>query len=478
MKVLKKEENFWKKNQGIKQGVNQGVNQIRNVSNGMKRSLRASNIGEAEQEEQEANNSSQGGSVSFSSLEKNFSNGNQRSVPSAQSMQKNSVAPKQRNVQSSQTSTSYPYHENFLQNIVNENHAPYSEKQKKQNRSRYQNGSRHQSSNSPYGWGSTTGKNQWSAWESAKAGASPEMTGTSHFVSGQAVGGTASGAAGSTAASAGVTATGATGSAASGAATGVVSGAAGGVVGVAVSGTVSVLQKGKEYIEDALQRSRQVRQEQKNQSGNESSGTITAFFGMAVMSIIIISVLVCSIAAMLYSISARGQSIVEVAQAELEVWEDNIGGEKYKDWYGIDGNWCAIFVSWCSDQCGYIEDGIMPKTASVRTMSEWYKEREQYQSKSSGYEPKAGDIVFFQENGSHTGIVIDYDSATRTVTTIEGNTGSSSTTPYHEGSRVKEKSYPLTHYKISGYGLPDYPFESNEPPTEIMEEVALLPKKM
>ncbi|MBO5259516.1 MAG: CHAP domain-containing protein [Agathobacter sp.] len=557
MEVLKKEENPWKKNKGVKKGVDQGVNLVRNASTGIKRSLRASNIGEAEQEEQEAKNSSQGGSVSFSSLEKTFSNEkgstnhpinvqssmranhsvnvqspvstnhpvnvqspvsanhlvsmqhpvhkqptemqSRRSVKRTQNLQKDPVASTQMNVQNSQTEWRYQngysqqpdvlfpespdyvksppeIFSNHSETVQGRSHQYWCSGVRKRKASVSKNGSQSGNRN-PYGWGSSTGKNKWSSWESAKVGASPEMTGTSNFIGGQAMGGTTSQAAGSSVATVGGTVTGATGSAASGAATGAASGAAGGVVGVAVSGTVSVLQKGKEYIEEALQRSRQVRQEQKNQSGNGNSGTMTTFFGMAVMSIIIISVLVCSIAAMFYSISTRGRSIVEVAQAELEVWEDNIGGEKYKDWYGIDGNWCAMFVSWCSDQCGYIDDEIMPKTASVRTMSDWYKERNQYQSKGSGYEPKAGDIIFFQEYGSHTGIVIDYDSETKTVTTIEGNTGSSSTDPYHEGSRVKQKNYPLTHYKISGYGLPDYPFEETQTSTERTEEVALLPKK-
>ena len=25
--------------------------------------------------------------------------------------------------------------------------------------------------------------------------------------------------------------------------------------------------------------------------------------------------------------------------------------------------WCACFVSWCADQCGYIESGLVPKFA-------------------------------------------------------------------------------------------------------------------
>lgn len=152
--------------------------------------------------------------------------------------------------------------------------------------------------------------------------------------------------------------------------------------------------------------------------------------------------------------------IIEVAEQEEEVWEYNIGGKKYKQWYGIDGNWCAMFVSYCANECGYIEAGIMPKSASVANMAAWYKQRQQfvYKTDSFGmyYEPKAGDIIFFQNGMSHVGIVVAYDSETKKVTVIEGNTGSSSTQPYHAGSRVKRKIYPITYNKITGYGQPDY----------------------
>lgn len=76
---------------------------------------------------------------------------------------------------------------------------------------------------------------------------------------------------------------------------------------------------------------------------------------------------------------------------------------------------------------------------------------------------------------SHTGLVVDYDPETKTVTTIEGNTGTSDTTPYHKGSRVKEKRYPLTYRTIAGYGTPEYPADeegTEEAGTEGVTETA------
>ena len=58
---------------------------------------------------------------------------------------------------------------------------------------------------------------------------------------------------------------------------------------------------------------------------------------------------------------------------------------------------------------------------------------------------------------SHTGIVTGYNPETKKLTTIEGNSGRSSTTPYHKGSHVKEHTYLITYSKIAGYGTPQYP---------------------
>ena len=161
----------------------------------------------------------------------------------------------------------------------------------------------------------------------------------------------------------------------------------------------------------------------------------------------------------------EGLKIVAVAEQELESSDLNIGGDKYKKWYGMDDNWCAMFVSWCADQCGYIKDGTMPRTASVANMAQWYMKADLYQKKESGYEPKAGDIIFFGNGKSHTGIVVDYDKENQIVITIEGNTGTSFAKPYHKGSQVKKCKYPLNYKYTVGYGTPEYPAEEDSTET-------------
>lgn len=149
--------------------------------------------------------------------------------------------------------------------------------------------------------------------------------------------------------------------------------------------------------------------------------------------------------------------IVEAAQNGLNDADKTVGGYRYKNWYGMDANWCAMFVSYCADKCGFIEKGIMPKTASVAASKQWYINNNLYHDAASGYVPKAGDIIIFGNGMSHTGIVTGYNPETKKLTTIEGNSGRSSTTPYHKGSHVKEHTYSITYSKIAGYGTPQYP---------------------
>ena len=87
----------------------------------------------------------------------------------------------------------------------------------------------------------------------------------------------------------------------------------------------------------------------------------------------------------------------------------NEGGQPYWSWYGFEGRveWCACFVSWCADQCGYIESGIIPKFAGCVDGANWFKGNGQWQDRN--YEPQAGNIIFFDWEGDgetdHVGIV-------------------------------------------------------------------------
>lgn len=134
-------------------------------------------------------------------------------------------------------------------------------------------------------------------------------------------------------------------------------------------------------------------------------------------------------------------AIVEVARAEL----GNVGGEKYWKWYGFSSrvDWCAIFCSWCADQCGYIESGTLPRFSVVGDGASWFKTRHRWAGR--GYSPRPGDFIFFdyEQDGvlDHVGIVENCDG--KVVTTIEGNSGDA----------CKRNSYVVGNSLIAGYGL-------------------------
>ena len=103
--------------------------------------------------------------------------------------------------------------------------------------------------------------------------------------------------------------------------------------------------------------------------------------------------------------------IVAVALSQV----GNVGGQPYWNWYGFSYRveWCACFVSWCADQCGYIDAGILPKFAGVYGGIAWFKERGQWLDNSAIPEP--GMIAFFDWAGDdapdHVGIVESCDGA-------------------------------------------------------------------
>ena len=137
-------------------------------------------------------------------------------------------------------------------------------------------------------------------------------------------------------------------------------------------------------------------------------------------------------------------SMAAVAQSQI----GNVGGEPYWSWYGYNDRveWCAIFVSWVADQCGYLDTGVLPKMEGVRPYVDWFIERGQWQGRD--YEPRPGDIIFFdwESDGlaDHVGIVEKVEDGL--VYTIEGNTGDT----------CAERRYPVGNAPIYGFGLPSY----------------------
>lgn len=89
---------------------------------------------------------------------------------------------------------------------------------------------------------------------------------------------------------------------------------------------------------------------------------------------------------MLAGATGGSNDIVEVAKQYI----GNVGGQPFWSWYGFSNRveWCACFVSFCANECGYIEAGIIPKFASCQSEGvAWFQTCGLWQDGS--YTPKA-----------------------------------------------------------------------------------------
>lgn len=153
--------------------------------------------------------------------------------------------------------------------------------------------------------------------------------------------------------------------------------------------------------------------------------------------------------AVLYGIYSGDDAIVKAALSQV----GNAGGEPYWSWYGFNSRveWCACFVSWCFNECGYLDTGTAPKFAGCVGGVEWFRSREQWADNT--IEPAPGMIVFFDWNdpngasgpqdgeADHVGIVEKCENGI--VYTIEGNSGDA----------CRQNQYPIGYYEILGYGI-------------------------
>lgn len=145
------------------------------------------------------------------------------------------------------------------------------------------------------------------------------------------------------------------------------------------------------------------------------------------------------------------------AVAEFALQFEGEGHSRFTTYKTTDGwqfwgdNWCAMFVSYCFDNCGLIPS-VLPKSyvGCGTACSDWMPtgqivSRQQYPI------PKSGDIIFYARGSDiyHTGIVTDCDGTY--VYTIEGNSGSSGTSPYWMGSKVTAHKISINAGNIYAY---------------------------
>ena len=138
-----------------------------------------------------------------------------------------------------------------------------------------------------------------------------------------------------------------------------------------------------------------------------------------------------------------GDAIVDVALSQV----GNVGGEPYWSWYGFTNHveWCACFVSWCADQCGYLDSGTYPKFSGCVFGMQWFQQRGLWLDGSA--EPVPGMLIFFDwatQDGvpDHVGIVEKVENGV--VYTVEGNSR----------DMCRQRQYSLGSGVILGYGMP------------------------
>lgn len=162
--------------------------------------------------------------------------------------------------------------------------------------------------------------------------------------------------------------------------------------------------------------------------------------------------------AVIHGVSAS-DDIVDLALSQL-----GNTGEIYWTYMGYNSRveWCACFVSWCANECGYIEDGTLPKTASCSTGVQWFKGHDRWEDptyvdttgQTVPYIPAPGDIIYFdwdkaETNGQdgtadHVGIVEKVENGY--IYTIEGNSS----------DIVSNNAWAVGYFEIYGFGVPAY----------------------
>lgn len=98
-------------------------------------------------------------------------------------------------------------------------------------------------------------------------------------------------------------------------------------------------------------------------------------------------------------------------------------GNTFWDYFGVECDWCAEFVSYCMRELAHIS--WFPKSASCCHIKSQLSQRVNFDYKTA----EIGDIILFETHNpddgpEHIGMVIANNPTTKMITTIEGNTGS------------------------------------------------------
>lgn len=142
---------------------------------------------------------------------------------------------------------------------------------------------------------------------------------------------------------------------------------------------------------------------------------------------------------------SKRDEIVKLAQEQVGYKEYANNKTKYGEWYGLQGEWCDIFISWLAYKVGILNI-LIPKEAYVPNTAKWYKNKGLLKDKN--YKPQKGDLILFDynknKNADHIGIV-EY-VAGNVIHTIEGN----------KTKMVKRQQYAIGNTNIYGIAVINY----------------------
>ena len=157
---------------------------------------------------------------------------------------------------------------------------------------------------------------------------------------------------------------------------------------------------------------------------------------------------------------SKRDEIVKIASEQVGYKEYANNQTKYGEWYGLQGEWCDIFISWLASQVGILNT-LIPKEAYVPTTAKWYREKGLLRDRN--YTPQKGDLILFDYNHNktpdHIGIV-EYAEG-NTIHTIEGN----------KSKMVKRQAYAVGNSDIYGICIVQYQEDSKKSIDEIAHEV-------
>lgn len=137
-------------------------------------------------------------------------------------------------------------------------------------------------------------------------------------------------------------------------------------------------------------------------------------------------------------------SIVEIARRELVLGANEADGSYHKYTGGVDAPWCGYFLSWVLNEAGTpFEGGTI---AAVQGILDYARQNNLFYEKDDpNFQPQPGDVVIYKEGlspyPSHVNIVVGYDAANNTVTTIGGN----------ESNTIREQTWEADMAAITGY---------------------------